>query len=82
MSETVYCPICKRKTAECTCYYVLKDKRYGSIRWSVVLDHLHLLSDAQIKHLQSIQSALAIKYNDEDYTEVLEQLEDENKNGI
>lgn len=81
------CPICdyyikpnrKYPASSCQCRFGGSTHPDRSKNQEVVLEHLHLLSKKQIKHIIGLEKYWQISYGDEERTTLLVKLE-ENKN--
>jgi hypothetical protein len=76
MKETI-CPICEYQISYCQCLFSGSAHPDTSKRREVVLDHLYLLSNEQIKHLQNLQSFWQTSYSDESMNEIVKELKEE-----
>lgn len=72
------CPICGYELNFCQCLFGGSAHPNRGKERDVVQDHLYLLSDKQLLHLEKIQRYWKTSYGDEERTEMLECLE---KNG-
>ena len=79
MKETI-CPICQYRITDCQCLFSGSAHPDNSKRREVVLDHLYLLSNEQIRHIQKLQSFWQTSYSDVNMNNIVEELK-ENKNG-
>lgn len=70
-----YCPICNYEFEYCQCRFGGSAHPDRSKRRQVVLDHLYLLSDEQIKHIIKLESQLQVSYGDDERTKILKELE-------
>lgn len=69
------CPICGYLLDECQCRYsVYRDKER-----EVVLHHLYLLNDKQLKHVIDLEKFWRISYGDNERKHIVEKLGWENK---
>lgn len=73
------CPICGYELNFCQCLFEGSAHPDRYKERDVVEDHLYLLSDKQLLHLEKLQRYWQTSYGDEERTEMLECLE---KNGI
>lgn len=77
MKETIKCPICQYRITDCQCRFSGSAHPDNSKRREVVLDHLYLLSNEQIKHIQNLQSFWQTSYSDESMNEIVKELKEE-----
>lgn len=75
MKETI-CPICQYRITDCQCRFSGSAHPDNSKRREVVLDHLYLLSNEQIKHLQNLQSFWQTSYSDVNMNNIVEELKE------
>lgn len=68
------CPICKYDISVCQCMFGGSAHPDRSKRREVVLDHLYLFSQTQIKHIISLQRHWQTSYGDEEKNKILEAL--------
>lgn len=73
------CPICKHPLHQCQCELHGND-RNSWMRLEVVLHHLHLLSEAQLKHIVEMEARLQISYGDSERNAIVKELEEARKN--
>lgn len=73
------CPICEYRISECQCLFSGSAHPDRSKRRKVVVDHLYLLNNKQIKHIQNLQSFWKSSYSDESMNEIVKELEKEIK---
>ena len=71
------CPICNYEITKCQCYFggSAQPSRYDRKR--VVLDHLWLLTDAQLKHVVELENKWRISYADKKLNDILFELKKE-----
>ena len=69
------CPICDYYLNYCQCRFGGSAHPDRSKRREVVLDHLHLLSKRQIKHIINLQRYWQVSYGDEERTKILANLQ-------
>lgn len=75
--KVVECPICKYPLNMCQCCFGGSGHPDRSDREKVVLYHLYLFSDEQIKHIQKVQAFKQASYSDPKLQEILKELYDE-----
>lgn len=68
------CPICNYELKMCQCLFDCHPDR-TKIR-EVVLDHLYLLTDEQIKHIQYLEKYWNTSYVDEEKEEIKRKLKE------
>ena len=73
----VKCPICRYDIRHCQCNYSGSCHPDRSKRRQVVLDHLYLLSQEQINHLQRVQAYWRTSYADEESNNIVKELMNE-----
>lgn len=77
MSMSNKCPICEYDFKHCQCRFNGSahpdDDRRKRAR--VVVDHIYLLSDAQIEHLKRVQEWWYTSYRDSEMMEILHEME-------
>lgn len=78
MDEKKNCPICDYAFDMCQCRFAGSAHPDRSKRARVVADHIYLLSDEQIKHLKQVQKWWSISYGDEEMSQILKELKNEN----
>ena len=71
------CPICNYRIDMCQCRYGGSCHPDRSKRRAVVLDHLYMFSQEQIKHIANIQKQCLISYPDEERENIRKELSDE-----
>ena len=71
------CPICNYRIDMCQCQYGGSSHPDRSKRREVVLDHLYMFSQEQIKHIANIQKQCPISYPDEERENIRKELSDE-----
>lgn len=69
------CPICGYVLDECQCRY----RGYRDKEREVVLYHLYLLNDKQLKHVIDLEKFWRISYGDNERKRIIEKLGWENK---
>lgn len=80
MKETI-CPICQYRITDCQCLFSGSAHPDRSNRRKVVCDHLYLLSNEQIRHIQNLQSFWQTSYSDVNMNNIVEELKEESQNG-
>ena len=75
--EETKCPICKYKLGYCQCMFGGSAHPDRTKRREVVLDHLYLLTDEQIKHIIKLQKQWQTSYGDNERSRILEELKGE-----
>ncbi len=60
------CPICGYELKECQCYFGGNAHPDREKQRQVVLDHLYLLSENQLKHIIELEKFWQISYGDEE----------------
>jgi len=68
------CPICKYLFSDCQCCNAGSAHPDRSKRREVVLDHLYLFDNEQIKHIQKVESYWQISYGNKELKEELKEL--------
>lgn len=68
------CPICGYELKECQCYFGGNAHPDREKQRQVVLDHLYLLSENQLKHIIELEKFWQISYGDEERATMLERL--------
>ena len=68
------CPICDYKFSDCQCLFGGNAHPDRSKRLEVVLHHLYLFSDEQIKHIQNVEKYWQVSYEDKERSNIREQL--------
>lgn len=71
------CPICGYKYGMCQCRFGGNAHPNRSKRLAVVLDHLYLLSPAQLAHLIHVQEWWQTSYDDEEKMDILREMKGE-----
>lgn len=71
LNNDVVCPICNYPISNCQCRFGGSAHPDRHKRRQVVLDHLYLLSDEQIKHIIELEKYWQISYGDEERTKIL-----------
>lgn len=72
------CPICKYSLDHCQCLFGGNAHPDRSKEREVVLDHLYLLSEAQLRHVIKLEEHWGMSYTDRERTIILEHLKYEN----
>ena len=73
------CPICGYSFGECQCIYGGSGHPNRSKRREVVLDHLYLLNDRQLKHVINLEKSWRTSYGDNEKKQIVKKLGWENK---
>lgn len=73
------CPICGYLFGECQCRYGGSGHPNRSKRREVVLDHLYLLNDRQLKHVINLEKSWRTSYSDNEREQIIKKLGWENK---
>ena len=73
------CPICWYLFGECQCRYGGSGHPNRSKRREVVLDHLYLLNDRQLKHVINLEKSWGTSYGDDERKQIIKKLGWENK---
>ena len=68
------CPICKYQLDQCQCLYAGSGHPDRSKRIKVILDHLFILSESQIRHVIELERRWNISYTDQELTEICNQM--------
>ena len=68
------CPICNYEIIYCQCLFGGSAHPNRCKRIEVVLDHLYLFSDEQIKHLMNLEKHWQILYGDNERSRILSTL--------
>ena len=71
------CPICGYPLHHCQCFYGGNAHPDRNKEREVVLDHLYLLSEAQLRHIIKLEEFWHISYANMERTAILERLERE-----
>lgn len=71
------CPICDYPLNHCQCLYDGNAHPDHNKKREVVLDHLYLLSEAQLRHIIKLEEYWRISYANMERTAILERLERE-----
>lgn len=74
------CPICKYPLDHCQCLFGGNAHPDRSKEREVVLDHLYLLSEAQLRHMIQLEEHWCMSYTDRERTTILENLKREYSN--
>ena len=72
-NETL-CPICGYHLTQCQCRYGGSAHPDRSKKREVVLDHLYLLSEEQLRHIIRLESQWQTSYGDEERSNILRHL--------
>lgn len=75
--EKLRCPICEYPLEYCQCLFGGECHPNRDKRQEVVMQHLYLFSDEQIKHIQKLEKAWKYSYLDDEKTKILEELKAE-----
>lgn len=75
--EETKCPICQYILGYCQCNFGGSAHPDRSKRREVVLDHLYLLTDEQIKHIIELQKRWQTSYGDSERSSILNELKGE-----
>ena len=73
------CPICRYLLDECQCRYGGSGHPNRSKAREVVLDHLYLLNDKQLKHVINLEKYWCTSYGDNEKKQIVKKLGWENK---
>jgi hypothetical protein len=68
------CPICGYQLGQCQCYFGGSAHPDRSKKREVVLDHLYLLSDEQLRHVIRLEKRWQISYGDQERSDILKKL--------
>lgn len=68
------CPICKYQLDQCQCLYAGNAHPDRSKRIQVILDHLFILSESQLRHVIELERWWNISYTDPELTEICNQM--------
>lgn len=71
------CPICSYPLNQCQCLFGGSAHPDRNKEREVVLDHLYLLSEAQLRHVIKLEEYWCMSYTDMDRTTILERLKGE-----
>lgn len=74
------CPICKYVFEDCQCRFGGKGHPDRYKRAKVVAEHIYLLTDEQIEHIKKVQEWWHTSYDDDEFMEILKELENERLN--
>lgn len=77
--KNVKCPICKYPTGECQCYFGGTAHPCRSKNREVVLHHLYLLTEEQVKHVIDLEKQWQISYADPEREKILKELTNEHE---
>lgn len=80
-AQKILCPICEYQISYCQCLFSGSAHPDTSKRMKVVVDHLYLLKEEQIKHIQHLQSFWQTSYSDKSMNAIVEELK-ENKSRL
>lgn len=73
------CPICGYSLGECQCRYGGSGHPNRSKEREVVLHHLYLLNDKQLKHIINLEKSWRTSYGDDERKQIVKKLGWENK---
>ena len=73
--KKVICPICSYEVGYCQCRFGGTAHPNRSKKREVVLDHLYLFSEEQIRHIASVEKQLQISYADDERKQILKDIE-------
>lgn len=73
----IKCPICDYELGMCQCLFADDCHPDRTKIRGVVLDHLYLLTDEQIRHIQYLENYWNISYGDEEKEAIKRKLESE-----
>lgn len=79
MNGKQICPICNYSISGCQCRFVGSTHPDREKEREVVLDHLYLLSNEQLKHVIQLEKWWQISYGDEYRSKLLNQLKKESE---
>ena len=68
------CPICEYQLDQCQCIYAGNAHPDRSKRIRVILDHLFILSESQLRHVIELERRWNISYTDPELTEICTQI--------
>lgn len=74
------CPICSYPLDHCQCLFEGNAHPDRNKEREVVLDHLYLLSEAQLRHVIKLEEHWRMSYTDRERTAILERLKFEHQN--
>jgi len=77
--KNVECPICKYPIGMCQCCFDGSTHPDRSKRREVVLHHLYLLTEDQVKHVIDLEKYWQISYADPEKEKILEELTNEHE---
>lgn len=77
--KSVKCPICKYPIGECQCYFGGTAHPCRSKNREVVLHHLYLLTEEQVKHVIDLEKQWQISYADPEREKILKELTNEHE---
>lgn len=72
----IKCPICNYELGMCQCLFAGDCHPDRTKIREVVLDHLYLLTDEQIKHIQYLEKYWNMSYADEEKEEIKRKLKE------
>lgn len=73
------CPICKYELDKCQCRFAGSAHPNRDKIRDAVVNHLYLLSSAQLAHIIDLERWWAMSYSDDERTEILNHLMEESK---
>ena len=73
------CPICEYPFSMCQCRFGGSAHPNRDKKARVVIDHIYLLTDAQIEHLKRVEEWWHISYDDEEMNQILKEMEQEHE---
>lgn len=77
--KDIMCPICRYLLDECQCRYGGSGHPDRSKEREVVLHHLYLLNDKQLKHVINLEKSWRTSYGDNERKQIVKKLGWENK---
>lgn len=77
--KNVKCPICKYQIGMCQCCFGGTAHPNRSKRREVVLHHLYLLTEEQVKHVIDLERGWQISYVDPEREKILKELTNEHE---
>lgn len=75
------CPICEYSLDNCQCRFGGSAHPDRDKRLRVVLDHLHLLTEPQLRHVVQLERLWNISYTDPELTMILDKMSVVNQKG-
>lgn len=75
------CPICEYSLDNCQCRFAGSAHPDRDKRLRVVLDHLYLLSESQMRHVVQLERWWNISYTDPELTMILDKMSVVNQKG-